>query len=99
MCMEDTIHFAVKLKARLMKTSIILPRLWKFCLWDPSSLNCKAGLWENNNYFDAVTHIVSISTMQILETIPDAIGTQLFLNMYVVNSYLDKKSSPLHAVH
>ena len=50
--------------------------------------------------FNAVTHITSGSTMQILETIPDARGTQLFLHMikHVVDSYLSKKSSPLECI-
>jgi len=49
---------------------------------------------------DAVAHITSTSTTQILENIPDAKGTLLFLEMikHLVYSYMSKKSSPLQCI-
>ena len=106
---QDTIHLAVKLKARLMKTSIILPfgnfvaGIHHLRIVQQSYGKDQHGLREKDlnpidrQNFDAVTHITSTSTMEILETIP---GTQLFLEMikHVVDSYLSKKSTPLQCI-
>ena len=90
---QDTIHPAVKLKARLFKTSIILPfgnfvaGIHHLHIVQQAYGKDQHGLREKDlnlidrQNFDAVTHITSSSTLKILETIPDARGTQVFLEM------------------
>ena len=109
---QDTIHIAVKLKARLMRTSIILPfgnfiaGIHHLRIVQQAYGKGQHGLCEKDlnpvdqQNFDAVTRITSTSTIQILESIPDAKGTQLVLDMikHVVDSYLSKKSSPLQCI-
>ena len=109
---QDTIHLAVKLKARLMKTSMILPfggfsaGIQHLRIVQQSYGKDQHGLrekdlnpidWQN---FDVVTRITSTSVMNILETMPDATGTRLFLDMikHVINSYLSRTSVPLECI-
>ena len=54
----------------------------------------------DKQHFDAVTHITSSSTLKILDTIQDARGIQLFLEMVkrVIESYLSKTSTPAKCI-
>jgi hypothetical protein len=107
LCVQDVVHLGVKLKARLLKPSIILP-LGSFTA-SSAHLQILMGLHgkdvhglrhrdidhRDRQNFDAVEHIIAASSL--LDNIPDALGTKLYLNLIQssIHSFLDKQMSPL----
>jgi len=106
---QDTVHVAVKLKARLLKPSIVLP-LGRFTAGayhilqvqslygkDKHGLRKKDISHKDKQNFDAVIHLTSNSVMTLLSENPDAQGTVAYLRLIqdVVDSYLDKTLNPL----
>ena len=104
---QDTVHIAVKLKARLLTPSIVLP-LGKYVAGshhirmikmhyakDQHGLREKDVDHRDKQNFDAVVHMIKSSSL--LDNIPDAVGTKCFIEMikYVVDSFLNKQLSPL----
>ena len=91
LCVQDIVHLGVKLKARLLKPSIILP-LGSF-IASSAHLQILMGLHgkevhglrqrdidhRDRQNFDVVEHIVAASSL--LDNIPDALGTKLYLNL------------------
>ena len=106
---QDTVHIGVKLKARLLKPSIVLP-LGRFvagvhhlhlvqCTFgkDKHGLRNKDVSHKDKQNVDAVEHLTSQSVLTLLSQIPDAQGTSAYLKLMkcIVDSYLDKNLSPL----
>ena len=102
--MQDIVYLAVKLKARLLNPSIILP-IGKFLAGihhlrliqqsfgkDVHNMREKDIDHKDRQNYDAVMHITSSDVLQILSEIPDAKGTYIYLKImrYVMDSYLDK---------
>ena len=102
--MQDIVHLAVKLKARLLNPSIILP-IGKFLAGvhhlrliqqsfgkDVHNMREKDIDHKDRQNYDAAMHITSSDVLQILSEIPDAKGTYIYLKImrYVMDSYLDK---------
>ena len=102
LCVQDIVHLGVKLKARLLKPSIILP-LGSFVASgahlhifvglhgkDTHGLRCRDIDHRDKQNFDAVEHIISAS--YLLESMPDAMGTKCYIDLMKasVYSYLDK---------
>ena len=106
LCVQDIVHLGVKLKARLLKPSIILP-LGSFVA-SGAHLHILVGLHGKETHglrrrdidhrdkqnFDAVEHIISAS--YLLESMPDAIGTKCYIDLMKASiySYLNKSLSP-----
>lgn len=111
LCVQDIVHLGVKLKARLLKPSIILP-LGSFVA-SSAHLHIIVGLHgkeahglrrrdidhRDKQNFDAVEHIISSS--HLLEELPDAIATKCYIDLIKasVYSYLDKELSPEKRLH
>ena len=106
---QDIVHVAVKLKARLLKPSIVLP-MGKFLAGvhdlrlvqhtfgkDLHGMRERDVSHKDKQNFDAVLHITSDSVMALLAQITDAKGTTAYLSVIkcVVDSYLDKSLDPL----
>ena len=101
---QDIVHLAVKLKARFLNPSIILP-IGKFLAGihhlrliqqsfgkDVHNIREKDIDHKDRQNYDATMHITSSDVLQILSEIPDAKGTYIYLKImrYVMDSYLDK---------
>lgn len=104
---QDIVHVAVKLKARLLCPSIVLP-LGRFLAGvhhlrilfstfgkDQHGLREKDINHKDKQNYDAVLHITSKCVMSLLGQIPDAQGTLMYLKLIrnVIDSYLDKELS------
>ena len=103
-CVQDVVHLAVKLKARLLSSSIILP-VGKFLAGihhlrliqqnfgkDVHNIRAKDIDHKDRQNYDAAMHITSSDVFKVLSEIPDARGTYTYLKVmrYVMDSYLDK---------
>ena len=101
---QDIVHLGVKLKARLLKPSIILP-MGKFLAGshdlrlvqqsfgkDRHAIRERDINHKDRQNFDAVLHLTSDDVLDLLSQIPDAKGTLAYLKVirYAVDSYLDK---------
>lgn len=100
-------HVGVKLKARLLKQSIVLP-LGKYVA-NFSYLNMLIQIHGKHEHglrmrdldrydrqnFEAVERIIQAS--HLLDSIPDAMGTKMYINAMSssIYSYLDKEMAPL----
>lgn len=105
-CIQDIVHLGVKLKARLLKPSIVLP-LGSF-IASRAHLQVLTGLHGKDEHglrlrdidhrdeqnFDAVDHIISAS--YLLENMPEAAGTKHYIELMSssIYSFLDKSKSP-----
>ena len=111
-CVQDTVHIAVKLKARLLKPSIVLP-LGSFVAGahhikvirssyskGEHGLRDKDLNHKDRQNFEAVNRITSTSVISLLEKMPDALGTIAYLRMTkdVSESFLDTKLHPLDRI-
>ena len=103
---QDMVHVAVKFKTRLLKPSILLPM--GDYIATSAHLHILRHIYGKEKHgmrrrdldsrdkqnFAAIEHLMSASTL--LENIPDALGTKVYLEIVnaSVNSYLDKSCSP-----
>ena len=108
-CVQDTVHIAVKLKARLLQPSIVLPLVSYLAGShhlhfiqntfgkDQHGLREKDTDHKDRQNFDAAMHVTSESVLELLSQIPDAKGTKACLEVMraVIDSYLDKSLSVL----
>ena len=109
-CVQDIVHLGVKLKARLLKPSIVLP-MGKFIATNSHFLMLtnlygkhEHGLrardlnHKDKQNYDAVQRMIKAS--HLLKTIPEAVGTIVYIQLMesVVNSYLDKSSTPIDRI-
>ena len=91
LCVQDIVHIAVKLKARILKPSIVLPlgiflatsshfqMLVKLYGKDQHGLRARDLDHRDKQNFDVVGHIINAS--QLLNEIPDAVGTTCYVNV------------------
>ena len=101
---QDVVHLAVKLKARLLSPSMIFS-LGKFLAGvnhlrliqqnfgkDIHNTRAKDIDHRDRQNYDAAIHITSPDVLKILSEIPDAQGTYIYLKIMrcVMDSYLDK---------
>ena len=101
---QDTVHIAVKLKARLLNQSVDLV-FGKYIAGfhhlntviesfgkDEHGMRLKDVNHKDRQNYDAVIHITSNSVKDILSTISDAKSTLIYLQFTrcVIDSYLDK---------
>ena len=111
-CVQDTVHVAVKLKARLLQPSIVLP-LSSYLAGshhlhfvqenfgkDQHGLREKDTEHKDRQNLDAAMHVTSESVLELLSQIPDAKGTKAYLEVMraVIDSYLDKSLGVLSRV-
>jgi len=109
---QDTVHLGVKLKARLLTLSQVLP-MGKYAALashlhllqatyhkEHHNLRYKDLDHQDRQNFEAVNRIISSNVLGLLDSFPDAKGTKCYLQMVksIVDSYLDKQLSPLHRV-
>ena len=108
---QDFVHVAVKLKARLLKPSVILPlgnflagsHHLKFLLTtftkDQHGIRHKDLEHKDKQNFEAVSRITTHCVFDLLEQVPDAKGTMHYLKcmQYFVDAYLNK--TPLERIH
>ena len=106
LCVQDIVHIGVKLKARFLKPSVVLPLglyvatsshlqiLVKLFGKDQHGLRSRDLDHRDKQNFDAVEHIIKASNL--LTNMPDALGTRCYIEVMssVVYSYLDKSRSP-----
>jgi len=109
---QDYIHVAVKLKARLLKPSVVIP-MGKYLAGshhlhivvdtyskDQHGIRQKDLDHKDRQNFEAVTHLCSSSVLSLLEQIPDAKGTHQYL--YIIKNFIDaflnKQISPLQRI-
>ena len=108
---QDIVHVGVKLKARLLKPSIVLPmgphylasgnhvHLIRMVFGkDQHNLRERDVNHRDRQNFDAVMHIVD--ALHLLKKIPEALGTCYYVEIIqnVVDSYLDKSLTPLERI-
>ena len=106
---QDTVHLGVKLKARLLTYSQLLP-LGKYSA-QPSHLsllqssfckeqhNLRAKDLDHQN-FEAVLRVTSENVMDLLDEFPDAKGTKAYLQVLksIIGSYLNKDLDPISRI-
>ena len=106
LCVQDIVHIGVKLKARFLKPSIILPFgnyfatsshlqiLVKLKGKEQHGLRSRDLDHRDKQNFDAVEHIIKAS--RLLDCMPDALGTRCFIGLInsVIYSFLDKSMVP-----
>ena len=110
---QDIVHLAVKLKARLLSPSIILS-VGKFLAGihhlrliqqtfgkDIHNMRAKDIDHKDRQNYDAAMHITSPDVLQMLSEIPDAKGTYIYLEVMrcVMDSYLDKSLDVTTRIH
>ena len=109
---QDFVHVAVKLKARLLKPSVILPLghflagshhlklLLTTFTKDQHGIRHKDLEHKDKQNFEAVSRITAQCVFKLLEQVPDAKGTIHYLKcmQYFVNAYLNKKLTPLERI-
>ena len=107
---QDPVHVAVKLKARLIKPSIVLPlgnyaagvhhlrMVHKTFNKDEHGLRERDINHKDKQNYEAVIRITSNS---VLGSVPDAEGSLAFLSTLkcVTDSYLDRSLTPLERIH
>ena len=106
---QDTIHLGVKLKARLLTYSQILP-LGKYSAQplhlsllqasfykEQHNLRAKDLDHQDRQNFEAVLRITSENVMDLLDEFPDAKGTKAYLQVTksIISSYLNKDLDPI----
>ena len=111
--MQDYVHVAVKLKARLLKPSIILPMgdflagshhlkmvLTNFTK-DQHGIRHRDLEHKDKQNFEAVSRITAQCVLDLLQQIPDAKGTFHYLKclQFFVDTYLNKTLSPLERIY
>ena len=109
---QDTVHLGVKLKARLMSHSQVLP-LGKFSAQsthlsllestfrkEQCNLRLKDLDHQDKQNFEAVSRLTSINVISLLDEFPDTLGTKYYLLVIknIVNSFLNKDLSPLQRI-
>ena len=109
---QDPVHLGVKLKARLMTHSQILP-LGKFSAQsthltvlqssfrkEQHNLRVKDLDHQDRQNFEAVIRLTSENVITLLDEFPDALGTKYYLLMMknIIYSYLKKDLSPLQRI-
>ena len=109
---QDTVHLGVKLKARLMSHSQVLP-LGKFSAQsahlsllestfrkEQHNLRLKDLDHQDKQNFEAVSHLTSANVISLLDEFPDTLGTKYYLLVIknIVNSFLKKDLSPLQRI-
>ena len=105
---QDTVDLGVKLKARLLTLSQVLPMAKYSAL--SSHLHLLQAMYRKNQHlclkdldhqdrqnFEAVNRIINPNLLALLDSIPDSQDTRLYLQMMksIVESYLDCQSSRL----
>lgn len=109
---QDTVHLDVKLKARLLTYSQILP-LGKysaqschlnllqasFCK-EQHNIRAKDLDHQDRQNFEAVLRITSENVMNLLDEFPDAKGTKAYLQVMksIIGSYLNKDLDPISRI-
>ena len=110
---QDFVYVAVKLKARLLKPSVILPLghflagshhlklLLTTFTKDQHGIRYKDLEHKDKQNFEAVSRITVQCVFKLLEQVPDAKGTIHYLKctQYFVDAYLNKKLTPLERIH
>ena len=106
---QDTVHVAVKMKARLLKPSIVLP-LGRYVAGahdlktvqyvygkDVHGMRERDINHKDRQNFDAVLHLTSESVLKLLSEIPSAKGTKAYLLVIksVTDSFIDKSLDPI----
>ena len=100
--MQDVVHLGVKLKARFLMPSIILPlgnylatnahfqMVVKLYGKEKHGLRARDIDHRDKQNFDAVGQLIKAS--HLLDELPEAVGTKYYMNVMksVVDSYLDK---------
>lgn len=109
---QDPIHLGVKLKARLLTVSQILP-LGKYSAIathlhlvqasyskEHHNLRLRDLDHQDRQNFEAVSRIISPNVLGLLDTLPNAKGTKLYLQVVksIVDSFLDKQLEPLSRI-
>ena len=111
---QDTVHLGVKLKARLMSHSQVLP-LGKFSAQsahlsllestfrkEQHNLRLKDLDHQDRQNFEAVSRLTSanINVISLLDEFPDTLGTKYYLLVIknIVNSFLKRDLSPLQRI-
>lgn len=109
---QDTVHLGVKLKARLMSHSQVLP-LGKFSAQsahlsllqssfrkEQHNLRLKDLYHQDRQNFEAVNRLTSANVLSLLDEFPDTLGTKYYLLVIknIVNSFLQKDLSPLQRI-
>ena len=109
---QDPIHLGVKLKARLLTVSQILP-MGKYSAIashlhlvqvsyskEHHKLRLKDLDHQDRQNFEAVSRITSPNVLALLDTLPNGKGTKLYLQVVrsIVDSYLDKHLVPLRCI-
>ena len=113
MCfVHDTVHLGVKLKARLLTLSQVLP-MGKYSALashlhllqatyhkDQHNLRYKDLDHQDRQNFEAVNRIISPNVLSLLDSFPDSQGTRCYLQMMksIVESYLDRHLYPLRRI-
>ena len=109
---QDPVHIAVKLKARLMKPSIILPMgkylagahhlrfLQSFFGKDEHGLRERDLNHKDRQNFEAVLRICSMSVDTLLKKLPDAKATNAYLEVIrcISDAFLDKKLTIINRI-
>ena len=103
-CVQDTVHIAVKLKARLLKPSGLIPMggyvagIQHLRMLQVSFGKDEHGLRERDiDHKDRQNFNAVMRASPLLQNIPDAQATKQFIYIVqcVVDAYLDKKLDPL----
>ena len=103
---DDVVHLGVKLKARFLMPSIILPlgnylatnahfqMVVKLYGKEKHGLRARDIDHRDKQNFDAVGQLIKAS--HLLDELPEAVGTKYYMNVMksVVDSYLDKSLDP-----
>ena len=106
---QDTVHLGVKLKARLLTLSQVLPMAKYSAL--ASHLHLLQAMYRKNQHnlclkdldhqdrqnFEAVNRIINPNLLALLDSILDSQGTRFYFQIMksIVENYLDHQSSPL----
>ena len=111
-CIQDVVHVAVKLKTRLLKSSILLPfgqfsagvhhlrTIHKMFSKDQHGLRERDINYKDRQNYEAVLRMTSDSILNLLKKVPDAKGTVAYLEMMrsINDSFLDVKLDILERV-
>ena len=109
---QDTVHLGVKLKARLLTYSQILP-MGNYCAQsshlslvqasfckEQHNLRIKDLDHQDRQNFEAVLRITSKNVLCLLDEFPDAKGTKIYLEVVssIIGSFLNKELKPLDRI-
>jgi len=106
---QDHVHLGVKLKARLLTVSQILP-MGKYSAIashlhlvqasyskEYQNLRLRDLDHQDVQNFEAVSRITSPNVLALLDNLPNSKGTKCYLQV-IVNSFLDKQLEPLNRI-